>query len=282
MSAAPRGSDSTRTRPAVEVRHLGVQYGRRWAVSEVSFDVTDGSFTALVGKNGAGKTTVLKTVMTLLPPARGSVTVRGHDVVREPVDVRAQTGYVPQMLSVDATLTAREHLVLFARLRGIPRRERRGLIDHLLTLALLDKDADRPLREFSGGMVRRVEIAQAILARPKLLVVDEPTGGLDPAAREAVWAQLDLLRSEMGTTLLFTTHSLEEVDQHAERIVVMRAGTIAGVGDRDGIKSIDGRLSNLRDLLQSNDDDGRDSDSMEDSGAFSRLRQSRTADRRRK
>lgn len=235
--------------PMVCVSRLGVRYGKTWAVRQLSFDVPRGSFFGLIGRNGAGKSTTLKAILTLLPMHEGSVTVDDMDGRRDRAAIRQLLGYVPQSLSVDGALTAREHLTLFARLHLLRRDERRAKIAHLLEMAGLEQVADRPLRTFSGGMVRRVEIAQSLLATPRLLVVDEPTTGLDPVAREAIWAQLDTLRREFALTLIFTTHSLDEAETLADQIAFLRPGGLVGYGPAGSLRDEDDAPTTLRQLF---------------------------------
>jgi ABC-2 type transport system ATP-binding protein len=150
--------------------------------------------------------------------------VAGHDIVRRPADVRRAIGYVPQLLSADGVLTGQENLTLFAKLYGVPRAEHNARIEEALAFMGLTDAANRPVNQYSGGMIRRLEIAQATLHRPRVLFLDEPTVGLDPIARDAVWERLIELRDDWGTTILFTTHLMEEADTLCTRVAVMHLG----------------------------------------------------------
>jgi ABC-2 type transport system ATP-binding protein len=178
----------------LETHDLTKRYGSVTAVNAISMSVEAGETFGLVGPNGAGKTTVIKMLTTLLPPTSGSAVVGGFDVVRQAAQVRRVLGYVPQMLSADGTLTGYENLMVFAKLYDIPGREREERVHEALQFMGLEEAADRLVREYSGGMIRRLEIAQAMLHRPRLLFLDEPTLGLDPLARKAVWDHIERLR----------------------------------------------------------------------------------------
>jgi len=184
----------------------------------------------LLGPNGAGKTTTIKMLITLLSPTAGTATVAGHDVRREPRLVRRAIGYVPQLLSSDGTLTARENLDISGRLYHLSAGERRARIDDALDFMGLADAADRLVRTFSGGMIRRLEIAQAMLHRPEVLFLDEPTVGLDPVARRAVWGHVRDLRDREGTTILLTTHYMEEAAELCERVAIMNLGRLVALG----------------------------------------------------
>ncbi|MCX6099387.1 MAG: ATP-binding cassette domain-containing protein, partial [Candidatus Bipolaricaulota bacterium] len=172
---------------AVESRALTRSFGPLIAVDSLTISVASGEVFGLLGPNGAGKTTVLKMLTTLLRPTSGTATVSGADIVRHPLAVRRAIGYVPQLLSADGTLTGRENLLIFAKLYGMPRRERKVEVPAALAFMGLDGAADRLVRQYSGGMIRRLEIAEAMLHRPQVVFLDEPTVGLDPVARQAVW-----------------------------------------------------------------------------------------------
>ena len=216
--------------PAIATHELTKRFDRLTAVDALSLDVQAGEVFGLLGPNGAGKTTTIKMLITLLPPTGGSASVAGHDILRDPRLVRRSIGYVPQLLSSDGALTARENLMTSARLYHLPTAQRRARIDEALEFMALETAADRLVRTFSGGMVRRLEIAQAMLHQPKVLFLDEPTVGLDPIARDAVWKHLVDLRANYGTTLFFTTHYLEEAESHCDRIAIMHLGKVAALG----------------------------------------------------
>jgi ABC-2 type transport system ATP-binding protein len=223
------------------VEDLVVRYGDIEAVHGVSFSIATGEVLGLLGPNGAGKTSVLRVLTTLVPPFRGRAWLLGHEVSREPAVVRRLIGYVPQSLSADGTLTGRENASLFARLYAVPRPERRARIDEALKMMGIDDAADQVVRTYSGGMVRRLEVACALLHSPRLLFLDEPTVGLDPVARRMVWRHLDRLREDTGVTLLVTTHSMEEAEEHCGRLVVMTAGEVRAEGTPGDLRSHLGR-----------------------------------------
>ena len=216
--------------PAVVVDDLVVRFGDVEAVRNVSFTVDAGESFGLLGPNGAGKTTTIRVLTTLLRPTAGSASVAGHDVGRDGLAVRRILGYIPQAISIDGALTARENLEFYARVTDVPRSERKTRIDHAVAVMGLDAFLDRLGRTLSGGMLRRLEIATALLNRPQVLFLDEPTVGLDPTARRLVWEHLEELRQEAGTTLLVTTHQMEEAERQCDRIAIMDLGALVAQG----------------------------------------------------
>ena len=203
----------------------------------------------LLGPNGAGKTTTIRVLNTLLPLQEGSVTVFGCDVRSAPMAVRRLLGYVPQQLSIEAALTGRENVAWFARLYDVPRRERAQRVDEALELMGLGGAADRLASSYSGGMVRRLELAQALVNRPALLVLDEPTVGLDPVARDGVWQRVEEMREATGMTVLLTTHYMEEADALCDRIALMHLGRIRAEGPPDELKAAVGLGATLEDVF---------------------------------
>jgi ABC-2 type transport system ATP-binding protein len=254
--------------PAIETRALTRRFKDRVAVESLDLRVEPGMCFALIGSNGAGKTTAIKMLITLLPPSSGSARVAGFDVVREPRQVRRRIGYVPQLISADSALTGRENLSLFAKLYGIPSRERRGRIDEALTFMGLFDVASTLVRTYSGGMIRRLEIAQALLHRPAVVFLDEPTVGLDPTARHAVWDRLRQLRVRFGTTVLLTTHDMEEVDSLSERVAIMHRGKLVVSGTPCEFKAAVGDDATMDDVFMKHtkgaiDEHGRYRDAAE-------------------
>jgi ABC-2 type transport system ATP-binding protein len=227
---------SDRAELAVDARDLSFAFGSVRAVVGVSFDVTAGEIFGLLGPNGAGKTTTIRLLTTLLEPEGGSILVFGVDARRSPMRVRRAMGYVPQQLSIDAQLTGAENVWLFARLFDVPRAERTPRIDQALELVGLRDVAGRLASTYSGGMIRRLEIAQALVNRPRMLVMDEPTIGLDPIARGAVWRRLLDLRSDRGMTIIVTTHYMEEADELCDRVGIMHHGRLRAIGTPDELK----------------------------------------------
>jgi ABC-2 type transport system ATP-binding protein len=212
-------------------------FGALAAVDNLSIAVAAGEVFGLVGPNGAGKTTVIKMLTTLLPPTSGIATVGGFDIARQPASVRRIIGYVPQALSVDGSLTGYENLLIFAKLYDIPRKERETRLREALSFMGLSNAAEKLVREYSGGMIRRLEIAQSTLHRPRVLFLDEPTIGLDPVARKAVWDHVKELRDRYGTTIFLTTHYMEEADDLCGRVAIMHAGTIVVSGSPAELKA---------------------------------------------
>jgi ABC-2 type transport system ATP-binding protein len=226
----------------LELEALTRSFGPVTAVKELSLEVERGEIFALLGPNGAGKSTTIKMLTTLLRPTAGTARVDGHDIGTHPGAVRRLIGYVPQMLSADGTLTGRENLQVFARLYDIPRRERADRVDEALAFMGLGEAADRLVRQYSGGMIRRLEIAQSMLHNPRVLFLDEPTVGLDPAARRAVWDHILELRERIDATIVLTTHQMEEADTLCGRVAIMHVGSLVALGSPQELKaSIGGR-----------------------------------------
>jgi ABC-2 type transport system ATP-binding protein len=205
------------------------------ALQDVSFSVPTGSVCALLGHNGAGKTTVVKILSTLLRPTAGQAFVAGYDVARQPAQVRASIGLTGQDAALDLTLTGRENLVLFGRLRGMRRKEARRRADELIEQFDMQHAADRRVRTYSGGMRRRIDIAGALVDTPKVLFLDEPTTGLDPRSRRDVWAFVSSL-SAQDITVLLTTQYLEEADVLSDSIVILDSGQVVASGTADDLK----------------------------------------------
>lgn len=221
----------------IEVTKLTKRFKDFTAVDDVSFSVKRGDIFACLGPNGAGKSTIIKMLITLLAPTSGKAIIDGHDVVHRAGEVRHLIGYVPQSISVDGTLTAYENLMLFARLYDIPSSERKSRIKETLSFLKLEDHADSLVRTFSGGMVRKMEVGQAMLHRPKVLFLDEPTTGLDPIARQSVWEELSKLRNNLGTTIFFSTHYMEEADGVSDQVAIINRGKIAAIGSVPELKA---------------------------------------------
>ncbi|MEA2574032.1 MAG: type transport system ATP-binding protein [Chloroflexia bacterium] len=228
-------SPATAQEQILLTKGLTRRYGAFTAVDSIDLEVTAGEVFGLLGPNGAGKTTTIKMLVTLLPPSAGQAWVGGFDVSRQADNVRRLLGYVPQALSADGNLTGRQNLEIFAKLYDVPRTERRDRIDDALRFMGLSEAANKMVSTYSGGMVRRLEIAQTLIHRPKLLFLDEPTIGLDPVARRAVWEHLSILREKYGTTLFVTTHYMEEAEELCTRIAIMNRGKIVALGAPDAL-----------------------------------------------
>jgi ABC-2 type transport system ATP-binding protein len=206
-------------------------------VDGLTLAVSEGQVFGLLGPNGAGKSTVMKMLVTLLPPTSGTAKIAGYDLLSQPALVRRSIGYVPQLLSADGMLTGYENLLIFAQLYDLPRKERAVRIDQALTSAGLQDAANRLVNTYSGGMIRRLEVVTAMLHRPRVLFLDEPTVGLDPVARHAIWRQVESLVAEHGTTVVITTHLMEEADALCDRIAIMTSGRVCALGSVDELKS---------------------------------------------
>jgi ABC-2 type transport system ATP-binding protein len=235
---------------AVVCRELTYAFGDHVAVDRLSLDVAAGEMFGLLGPNGAGKTTTIRALTTLLRVAPGAAAVFGHDVARRPMVVRQLIGYVPQQLSAEAALTGRENVMLFARLFDVPRRERPDRARRALEATGMLEHADRLVSTYSGGMVRRLELAQALVNRPRLLVLDEPTIGLDPIARSSVWELIDELRAESGMTVLLTTHYMDEADALCERVGLLHRGRLRALGAPAELKAELGPTATLDDVFR--------------------------------
>jgi ABC-2 type transport system ATP-binding protein len=236
----------SRSATAVLVDDLAVRFDQLLAVAGISFAVAPGEVFGLLGPNGAGKTTTIRVLTTLLPATGGRALVNGYDVSSDSLAVRASIGYIPQAISVDGALTARENLDFYARVTGVRGRERRERIEQAISAMDLEAMLDRLARTLSGGMLRRLEIATALLNRPAVLFLDEPTVGLDPTARRLVWEHLLALRAQAGTTILVTTHVMEEAERYCERLAIMDQGHLVEQGEprelleRNGSESLEG------------------------------------------
>ena len=221
---------------AIVADGLEKRYGDVRALAGVSFHVREGEFFALLGPNGAGKSTTTRILVTLTKPDGGRALVAGHDVVREPEQVRRKIGYVPQASGVDRDGTGRENLTLQGRVHGLRGRELARRVDELLELFGLADAADRVVRGYSGGMKRRLDVALGLVHGPQVLFLDEPTTGLDPEARAAMWEELERLASGELITILLTTHYLEEADRLANRLAIVSRGRVVVDGTPEGLK----------------------------------------------
>jgi ABC-2 type transport system ATP-binding protein len=238
------------SQPAVDVRDVRYAFGEVRAVDGVSFAITPGEIFGLLGPNGAGKTTTIRMITTLLKPEAGRIRVLGTDVVDEPMQARRLIGYVPQQLSIDGQLTGAENISLFARLVDVPRRDRRDRVMDALDVVGLVDVGDRLASTYSGGMVRRLELAEALVNRPRMLVLDEPTLGLDPVAREGIWQRITDLCDELGMTVLLTTHYMEEAEELCDRVGIMHAGRLGSLGAPGDLVQAIGADSTLEDVFR--------------------------------
>ena len=236
--------------PAIRCTGLRYRFGTHVAVDGIDLLIAPGETFGLLGPNGAGKTTTIRMLTTLLRPDEGTVGVFGVDAVAQPMRVRRLIGYVPQLLSADAALTGQENVELFARLFDVPRRVRRQRVDEALSAMGLADAAQRLVKTYSGGMIRRLELAQALVNAPRLLVLDEPTVGLDPVARADVWEFITRLREANDMTVLMTTHYMDEADLYCDRLALMHRGTIRATGTPEELKATLGKDATLDDVFR--------------------------------
>jgi ABC-2 type transport system ATP-binding protein len=214
---------------AVEVENLTKRFGDFCAVDHLNFTVPGGEIFGLLGPNGAGKSTLIRMLTTLVVPTDGVARVNGFDVVKNANQVRQSIGVIPQAMTSDLDLSAEENMSIFAKLYGIPRETRRRTIRDLLRAVDLEQWADKPVKMFSGGMRRRLEIARGLVHEPKLFFLDEPTTGLDPVSRVAVWDMLAKLKQERDLTILMTTHYMDEADKLCDRIAIVDHGKLVAL-----------------------------------------------------
>src|ERR1700719_4152921 len=214
---------------AIEVTNIVKRYGAFTAVDDVSFTVKEGEIFGLLGPNGAGKSTLIRMMTTLIPITSGTALVAGHDVAHDPDAVRRTIGVIPQALTSDLDLTVEENLNIYAKLYDVPTKERKRSIDELLGLVDLTKWRDAATKTLSGGMRRRLEIARGLVHHPKIFFLDEPTTGLDPVSRVAVWEMLGNIKSQRQLTILITTHYMDEADRLCDRIAIVDHGKLVAL-----------------------------------------------------
>jgi ABC-2 type transport system ATP-binding protein len=236
--------------PALICEGVRYRYGDHVALDGVDLRVEHGEIFGLLGPNGAGKTTTIRIANTLLPMQEGRIEVLGFDVRRSKMGVRRRIGYVPQQLSIEAALTGRQNVAWFARLFDVPRATRDAQVADALELMGLTEAADRLAGTYSGGMVRRLELAQALVNRPELLILDEPTVGLDPVARDGVWQRVAELSEATGMSVLLTTHYMDEADLLCDRVALMHLGRVEAVGSPDELTAALGPEATLEDVFR--------------------------------
>ena len=212
--------------PAIDVRNIVKTYGKFTAVKGLSFDVEEGEIFGLLGPNGAGKSTLIRMMVTLLPPTSGTAVINGFDIVKQADGVRRSIGVIPQAMTTDLELSVEENLLIFAKLYGVPREKRQRLIPELLAFVELTQWKDAQVKNLSGGMRRRVEIARGLVHEPRIFFLDEPTTGLDPVSRVNVWEMLQRIKAERQLTILLTTHYMDEADKLCDRIAIVDHGEL--------------------------------------------------------
>jgi ABC-2 type transport system ATP-binding protein len=211
---------------AIDVQNIVKKFGDFTAVKGITFGVDAGEFFGLLGPNGAGKSTLIRMLTTLLPPTAGTAVVNGFDVVKQADGVRHSIGVIPQAMTSDLELSVEENLLIYAKLYGVPREKRKRLMDELLEAVELTQWRDKQVKNLSGGMRRRVEIARGLVHEPRIFFLDEPTTGLDPVSRVHVWEMLHRLKMQRELTVLITTHYMDEADKLCDRIAIVDHGEL--------------------------------------------------------
>jgi ABC-2 type transport system ATP-binding protein len=222
---------------AIAVEHIVKKYGDFTAVDDVSFNVNEGEIFGLLGPNGAGKSTLIRMMTTLIPITSGKACILGNDVAKNPNAARRMIGVIPQALTSDLDLTVEENLNIYAKLYDVPAKERKRSIDELLGLVDLTKWRDAQTKTLSGGMRRRLEIARGLVHHPKIFFLDEPTTGLDPVSRVAVWEMLGNIKSQRKLTILITTHYMDEADRLCDRIAIVDHGKLVALDTPMALKA---------------------------------------------
>ena len=211
---------------AIDVQQIVKKFGDFTAVKGITFAVEAGEFFGLLGPNGAGKSTLIRMLTTLLPPTSGTAVIHGFDVVKQADGVRHSIGVIPQAMTSDLELSVEENLLIYAKLYGVPKARRKRLMDELLEAVELTQWRDKQVKNLSGGMRRRVEIARGLVHEPKIFFLDEPTTGLDPVSRVHVWEMLHRLKTQRELTVLITTHYMDEADKLCDRIAIVDHGEL--------------------------------------------------------
>jgi len=236
--AAPAGnSDLTTAKNAIVVDHITKRYGDFTAVDDVSFAVATGEIFGLLGPNGAGKSTLIRMMTTLLPITSGRAIINGYDVAKQPDEARGCMGVIPQAMTSDIDLTVQENLDIYAKLYNVPKEQRKRNIDELLETVDLGKWRDAQTKTLSGGMRRRLEIARGLVHSPRIFFLDEPTTGLDPVSRVAVWEMLTTIKDRHGLTILITTHYMDEADRLCDRVAIIDHGKLVALDSPLALKA---------------------------------------------
>jgi ABC-2 type transport system ATP-binding protein len=229
---------------AIDVQNIVKKFGDFTAVKGISFTVDEGEIFGLLGPNGAGKSTLIRMLVTLLPPTMGTALINGFDVVKQSDGVRQSIGVIPQAMTSDLELSVEENLIIFAKLYSVPKPKRERLINELLEAVELTQWRHAQVKNLSGGMRRRVEIARGLVHEPRIFFLDEPTTGLDPVSRVAVWEMLEKIKRERNLTILITTHYMDEADKLCDRIAIVDHGELKALDSPLKLKaSIPGKNS---------------------------------------
>src|ERR1700681_1326697 len=232
-----RSSTPATASNAIEVTNIVKRYGAFTAVDDVSFTVKEGEIFGLLGPNGAGKSTLIRMMTTLIPITGGTALVAGHDVVKEPDAARRAIGVIPQALTSDLDLTIEENMNIYAKLYDVPAQRRKEAIEELLELVDLTKWRSAQTKTLSGGMRRRLEIARGLVHSPRIFFLDEPTTGLDPVSRVAVWEMLTNIKAHRQLTILITTHYMDEADRLCDRIAIVDHGKLVALDTPPSLKA---------------------------------------------
>ncbi|CAJ1191289.1 Daunorubicin/doxorubicin resistance ATP-binding protein DrrA [Companilactobacillus paralimentarius] len=237
---------------AINVEHLSKAFNNQKVVDDVSFTVKKGEVFGLLGPNGAGKTTILRMITTLLKPTTGNITILDHDIKKDSKLARSAFGVTGQYAAVDEDITAKENLLIFSRLNGLSKKESHIRTNELLKEFSLEKSADKSIKEFSGGMRRRLDLAISLIIRPEIIFLDEPTTGLDPRTRTQMW---DTIRNlvKHGSIVFLTTQYLEEADTLADRVAVIDHGKLIRIGTPDKLKHEIGESKMSLKIIKNND-----------------------------
>ncbi|MBP7732348.1 MAG: ATP-binding cassette domain-containing protein [Caldisericia bacterium] len=234
----------------IHTTNLTKKFKEYTAVNSLNISIEHGQIFGLLGPNGAGKTTTIKMLITLLAPTSGTADVGGFDIIKHPVQVRKHIGYVPQMISTEPNLTGLENMNIFAKLYDVDPKTRKERIEEAMTKMGIMDSGKKLVGQYSGGMIRKLEIAQSLLNKPSILFLDEPSVGLDPVARMHIWDHIQSLKDEYGATILLTTHYMEEADKLCDEIAIMDCGNISITGSPDELKkSIDKQRASLDDVF---------------------------------
>jgi ABC-2 type transport system ATP-binding protein len=267
---AGESTSASGTPLAIETIQLTRRFDDLTALDHLNLHVRGGSIFGLLGPNGAGKSTTIKMLATLLEPTSGTARIAGFDILKSPAEVRRRIGYVPQLVSADGGLTGWENLDFSGRIYGIHGAERKDRIEDALRFVNLTDSAKKLVKTYSGGMIRRLEIAQAMLHRPAVLILDEPTIGLDPVARRSVWERLLDLRQSYRMTILISTHGMDEADELCDELAILHRGKMATVGNPAKLKESIGPDASLDDVFAH-----YSGGSIQEGGSYRDVRQAR-------